>query len=82
MRVFPEMRDGKVIGMRVMGITPGSLPERLGLSNGDRLERVNGCELSNVHNALMLYTRLRSLSRLDVALERRGRKITNTYFIR
>ncbi|MBN1605102.1 MAG: hypothetical protein JW940_00640 [Polyangiaceae bacterium] len=82
LRVFPELRDGKVIGVRVTGITPGSLPALLGLSNGDRLERVNGYELSNMENALMLYSRLRRMDRLEVELERRGQKITNTYFIR
>jgi len=82
LRVFPELRDAKVIGIRVMGITPGSLPALLGLSNGDRLERVNGYELSNAENLLMLYTKLRSLDRLEVELERRGQKITNRYFIR
>jgi general secretion pathway protein C len=82
LRVLPETRDGKVVGMRVLGVTPGSFPALLGLSNGDLIQRVNGYELANVQNALMLYARLPMLDRLEVELERRGEKVTHTYFIR
>jgi general secretion pathway protein C len=76
------MRDGKVIGVRVMGIDAESLPALLGLANGDRLERVNGIDLSSPENALMAYAKLRNTSRLDLDVERRGQKVTITYFIR
>src|SRR5262249_29662195 len=50
-RVTPETVEGRVVGIR-LGIAPDSLLGTLGLVNGDRLEAINGMELTNPETAL------------------------------
>jgi general secretion pathway protein C len=72
LRLIPEAKDGKVIGIRVFGIRPGSLPALLGLQNSDLLESINGYSMANPEDALQAYTQLRRASALDVRLQRHG----------
>ncbi len=71
-RAIPD-KDG---GLRVSGIRPGSLTEMLGLKNGDRVQSVNGIDVSNPGNAIGALTQLRAASRLTVALQRDGKPST------
>lgn len=74
-RVVPEQRDGKVVGLRLFGLRPNSLLSALGLKNGDRLESVNGFDLTNPEKALEAYARLRTASRLRLHLNRAGQPL-------
>ncbi len=71
-RALPD-KEG---GLRLSGIPRGSLTEMLGLKNGDRVETVNGIDVSNPGNAIGALTQLRSASRLTVALHREGKPTT------
>jgi general secretion pathway protein C len=74
-RVIPERRDGKLIGVRLFGIRPASLPGVLGLQNGDRLESINGFNVASPEQALEAYARLRTAKRLYVHVDRVGRPL-------
>jgi general secretion pathway protein C len=74
-RVVPEQRDGKVIGLRLFGIRPGSVLGTLGLRNGDRLESINGFEIASPEKALQAYAQLRTASHLRVQLHRVGKPL-------
>jgi general secretion pathway protein C len=74
-RVVPEQRDGKLIGVRLLGIRQGSVLGSLGLRNGDRLESINGFPIASPENALQAYAQLRSASRLHVVLTRVGKPL-------
>ena len=74
-RVVPEQRDGKVIGLRLFGIRPGSVLGTLGLRNGDRLETINGFEVASPEKALQAYAQLRNASHLHVQLHRVGKPL-------
>ncbi|MFO0661044.1 MAG: type II secretion system protein GspC [Polyangiaceae bacterium] len=51
-RVVPEQENGKTVGVRLFGVRPDSLLGSLGLENGDRLQTINGFDLSNPEKAL------------------------------
>ncbi|HXK20030.1 MAG TPA: hypothetical protein VNG33_19600 [Polyangiaceae bacterium] len=74
-RVLPEQRDGKLLGLRLFGIRPGSLLGTLGLQNGDRLESINGFSVASPAQALEAYAHLREAPRLRVQLERSKRPV-------
>jgi general secretion pathway protein C len=74
-RVVPEQRGGKVIGLRLFGIRPGSVLGTLGLRNGDRLESINGFEVASPEKALQAYAQLRNASHLHVQLQRVGKPL-------
>ena len=75
LRVVPEQRDGKLIGVRLFGIRPSSVLSLVGLRNGDRLESINGFPIASPENALRAYAQLRTASHLRVLLTRVGQPL-------
>ena len=73
-RIVPEKEGDKVVGIRLFGIRPDSLLGTLGLENGDRLETINGFDMSSPEKALEAYARLRTADHLTVNVNRRGKK--------
>lgn len=75
LRFVPARQDGRLIGLRLFGIRPGSLLSTLGLQNGDRLETINGMEIASPQKAVEAYARLSTAKRLSVRLVRLGRPV-------
>lgn len=69
-------------GIHVSGIRAGSLLAALGIQNGDRLESINGFDLTNVEKALEAYARLPTANHLTVSLTRNGRETNLDYDIK
>jgi general secretion pathway protein C len=72
-RIVPEKEGDKVVGIRLFGVRPDSLLGTLGIENGDRLQSINGFEMSDPQKALEAYARLRSSDKLTVSVNRRGK---------
>jgi len=68
--------------MKLYSIRRGSIYSRLGLQNGDVVERINGSELNNIETGLELFGRLRGGSRIDVDIRRNGSTFRRMYRIR
>jgi len=75
LRFVPETKDGHVIGVRLFGIREGSWPAALGLRNGDRLETVNGFQVSKPEALLEAYARLRTASEVNARITRSGEQL-------
>jgi general secretion pathway protein C len=63
-------------------IRPESLLGTLGIENGDRLQSINGFEMSDPQKALEAYARLRSADRLTVTVNRRGKPMNIDFNIK
>jgi general secretion pathway protein C len=81
-RVVPDRQDGKVVGLRLVGVRPDSLLGTLGLQTGDRLETVNGFDVASPESALEAYARVRTADDLVVRVTRQGRPTTIVLKIR
>ena len=82
-RIVQEKEGDRVVGVRVFGIKSGSVLAMLGIENGDRLETLNGFEMSNPEKMLEAYARLRSgADKLQIHLTRKGNPINVDYTIR
>ena len=81
-RIVPEKEGDRTVGMKVYGIKPGSVLAVLGIENADRLETINGFEVSNPEKMLEAYARLRSADRLTIHLTRGGKPTNLDYAIR
>jgi len=82
-RIVQEKEGDRVVGVKVYGIKPGSVLSMLGIENGDRLETLNGFEMSNPEKMLEAYARLRSgAEKLQIHLTRNGKPINVDYTIR
>lgn len=82
-RIVQEKEGDRVVGVKVFGIKSGSVLAMLGIENGDRLETINGFEMSNPEKMLEAYARLRSgADKLQIHLTRNGKPINVDYTIR
>jgi general secretion pathway protein C len=81
-RAVPYFQDGKTVGFRVFAIKPGSVFEKLGLRNGDVIQRVNGVELTDPTKAIALFTELQNEGHIAVDLQRNKQNKSYSYEIR
>ena len=72
----------KVVGIRLFGVRPDTLLGTLGMENGDRLEKINGFDMTSPESALEAYARLRTADKLTVSLNRRGQETNVDYNIK
>lgn len=81
-RIVPEQQDGKVVGIRLFGIRSDTLLGTLGFQNGDRLETINGFDMTSPEKALEAYARLRTANGLKVQITRQGKPATVDFRIK
>ena len=81
-RVVPSMKNGQPNGFKLYAVRPSSVYAKLGLTNGDTLQSINGFELTSADKALEVYTKLREATQLQVEITRRGKPMTLNYSIR
>ncbi len=74
--------DGEYDGYRLSAIRRGSLPDQIGIRNGDIIHSINGIEMNSLEGAMEAYEKLRNESKLDVDVTRRGRTEKLSYSIR
>jgi general secretion pathway protein C len=81
-RIVPEQENGKVVGIRLFGVRNDTLLGALGMENGDRLEKINGFDMTSPEKALEAYARLRVADHLTVSLNRKGQETNLDYNIK
>jgi general secretion pathway protein C len=81
-RSVPVIKEGRMQGLRLFGIRPESVYQRLGISNGDVITRINGEQLDSMSKGVQLFARLRDTSRIDVEFERNGTPTRKSYYFR
>lgn len=77
-RVLPRFENGKITGVKLSAIKPGSLYANAGLKNGDVVVAVNGHTAEDPGRALELWARLKDQPTLEVSLLRAGAPLTLT----
>ncbi|MCH9681922.1 MAG: hypothetical protein K0V04_10850 [Deltaproteobacteria bacterium] len=77
-RVVPSQRDGVTRGYKLYGIRRDSLPKLLHIKNGDMLTKINGKNLTSIDEAMAGFGELRTATKLEIELERKGEMITRT----
>lgn len=82
-RVVPNLTgDGKSNGFRIVSISPSSFYERIGLRNGDVIQRINGIDVRDPATFMSVFTQLREETQISLDLERNNQKETFSYEIR
>lgn len=80
-RVIPNFADGKPDGFKVFAIVPDSFFDKIGLQNGDILERVNGIEISDPESFFKVFQHLKDENNISVDVVRNSEKQTMSYDI-
>ncbi|MHA7630229.1 type II secretion system protein GspC [Corallococcus sp. M7] len=78
-RVVPAFKDGRPMGFKLFSIREESFYSRLGLRNGDVLQRINGLDLDSPDKALEAFTKLRDARRIELRIERGGAPVQKTF---
>jgi general secretion pathway protein C len=81
-RIVPEQENGKVVGIRLFGVRNDTLLGTLGMENGDRLQTINGFDMTSPEKALEAYARLRTADNLTVQVNRKGADTNIVYNIK
>ena len=81
-RALPYVEQGKTVGFRISEIVPGSIYEKIGLVNGDVVQRVNAQDVDDPGKFFQLYQGLKDESRISIDLLRNGQRITLNYDVR
>lgn len=71
-RIRPHIKNGKSDGLEIARIKRGSVFSKLGLRNGDIIQRINGKEIKSPDDAFSLYQSLKSGSQISVDIIRKG----------
>ena len=72
-RAVPDVENGRPVGYRIVAVRPDSPLGVLGLRAGDRIERVNGMEVSTPEGGLAAYARFATADIVRLVLRRDGK---------
>jgi len=81
-RIRPHFKDGISDGLSVSRIKGGSVFSKLGLRNGDIVQKINGEPINSPDEVLALYEKLKSGSRVSLEVTRKGEPKTMNYRFR
>jgi len=81
-RALPYIEAGKTVGFRISEIVPGSIYEKIGLVNGDVVQRVNSQEVDDPGKFFQLYQGLKDEKRISIDLLRNGQRQSLNYDVR
>jgi general secretion pathway protein C len=81
-RIVPSFHNGKANGFKLFSIRPGSLYSKIGIQNGDIIQKINGFEINSPDKALEIYSKLKDAQSISVDLVRRGKTKSLSYNIR
>jgi len=71
-RIVSYMEGGKPRGFQLMDIVPGSIVDRVGLKNGDVVERVNGKSIHTPKDAMQFFSMLQSGRGVTLEIKRKN----------
>jgi type II secretion system protein C len=80
-RALPYIEQGKTVGFKISEITPGSIYEKIGLQNGDIIQRVNSQDVDDPAKFFQLYQGLKNERSIAIDLLRGGQRQTLNYEI-
>jgi general secretion pathway protein C len=81
-RALPYTEQGKTVGFRISEIVPGSLYEKIGLLNGDVIQKVNSQDMDDPAKFFQMYQSLKEERNISIDLIRSGQRQTLNYEVR
>jgi general secretion pathway protein C len=81
-RALPYMEQGKTVGFRISEIVPGSLYEKIGLQNGDVIQKINSQDVDDPAKFFQMYQGLKEERNITIDIVRDGQRQSLNYEIR
>jgi general secretion pathway protein C len=80
-RAVPNFEGGKVRGMKILSIKPGSIFAKLGLRRGDVLDQINGSVI-DIKSGFSLFNQLKEQKEFSLDIKRGGKEEQFSYEVR
>lgn len=80
-RIVPSVTNGKVHGVKLLDIEPGSLYDALGLRDDDTVVDVEGRSIDTLSDAIDTHTALERADKVTVHVIRRGKPLAIVYSV-
>lgn len=80
-RALPYQEQGKTVGFRITEIVAGSIYDKIGLKDGDVIQRVNAQDVDDPAKFFQLYQGLRNERSIAIDLIRNGQRQSMNYEI-
>lgn len=80
-RIVPSFKNGKSNGFKLFSIKPKSIFSKIGMQNGDVIQKINGYDINSPEKALEVYQKLQSSSSISIDFLRRGAARSHNYAI-
>ncbi|MCX7959177.1 MAG: PDZ domain-containing protein, partial [Deltaproteobacteria bacterium] len=81
-RIVPNFEGGKANGFKIFNIKANSIYEKIGLKNGDVIQKINGFEINSPDKAFEVYQKLKDAKAINIDISRDGRNMSFDYTIR
>lgn len=81
-RIVPVVKNGEVLGVRLVGVKETSAPAAIGLKSGDLLDAIDGEPIKTAQQMLDLYAKLDQLPRVTLQGKRGGKALAVTLNLR
>ncbi len=81
-RMTPKVANGAIEGFLVTEIKPRGVFDAVGLKNGDVLRRINGYAIDTPEKAVQVLSGLKGETRIELDIDRSGKKMNFHYEIR
>ena len=78
----PLFKNKKIVGFKLFRLSGNHIFYALGARSGDVIKSVNGFPLSNTEQMLELWNNVSSMNRIQVLIDRNGKKIKYDFHIR
>lgn len=74
----PQTKNNRIIGFELTDITPGSIFEKAGFTNGDLIKAINSTPLNSPTTAIKILHSLKKENSVDVSILRNGTEMNMT----
>jgi general secretion pathway protein C len=81
-KIFPEIRNGRIVGFRVSQIADNSIIKKMGIQANDIIKNVNGQGLDSLERSAEIWQKMKTASEIHMLVERNGADQTMSYYMR
>lgn len=81
-QIVPEVRAGKIAGFKVQAVQPGSIVQKMGISPGDIIKKVNAYDLNSLERSMEVWEKMKKESQIHMLVERNGQEQVMSYYLK
>lgn len=81
-RALPVLEKGEIKGLRLTGVRPDSVAAAVGIKSGDVLDAIDGVKIKSAQQLLDLFTRLDTVSAVELTGTRGGKNLALHFELR